>query len=182
MSIEAMKLALEALQLLTDTEQTFGALDYGDNAIDTLRTAIEQAEKQEPLFWYRPCQGGMYEGPVHNNSVGGKMLRDEKPDEWKPLFTTPPASPVQEPVAYRSRLASGSYTYCNTPQFFDKAEPLYATPPAALPAEPLTDEQIWKAIRPLCSSDEFCNALVKVSMNEYRAIEAAHGITKGSAA
>ena len=51
------------------------------------------APVQEPLFWYRPCRDGMYEGPVHNNSVGGKMLRDEKPDEWKPLYTTPPAAP-----------------------------------------------------------------------------------------
>jgi hypothetical protein len=38
---------------------------------------------------------------------------------------------VQEPVAYRSLLASGSYTYCTTPQFFDNAQPLYTTPPAA---------------------------------------------------
>ena len=45
------------------------------------------------------------------------------------------SAPVQEPVAYRSRLASGSYTYCNTPQFFDNAEPLYTTPPAAQPAQ-----------------------------------------------
>jgi hypothetical protein len=51
----------------------------------------QPAPVQVPLFWYRPCPGGMYEGPVHNNSVGGKMLRDEKPDDWKPLFTTPPA-------------------------------------------------------------------------------------------
>jgi hypothetical protein len=35
---------------------------------------------------------------------------------------------VQEPVAWRSQLASGNYTYCNTPQFFDNAEPLYTTP------------------------------------------------------
>jgi len=36
--LKAMKMALDALKLLTDTEQTFGALDYGDNAI----TAIEE--------------------------------------------------------------------------------------------------------------------------------------------
>jgi hypothetical protein len=41
------------------------------------------------------------------------------------------APTVQEPVAYRSRLASGNYTYCTTPQFFDNAQPLYTTPPAA---------------------------------------------------
>jgi len=64
------------------------------------RAAIEQAEGQEPLFWYRPVSNGeMYEGPVHNNSVGGNMLREEKPGEWKPLYTHPaPAQPVQEPT------------------------------------------------------------------------------------
>lgn len=54
----------------------------------------QPAPVQVPLFWYRPCPGGMYEGPVHNNSVGGKMLRDEKPDDWKPLFISPPAQPA----------------------------------------------------------------------------------------
>ncbi len=41
MSIEAMKQALEALEKLTDTEQTYGALDLGDRAITVLRTALE---------------------------------------------------------------------------------------------------------------------------------------------
>ena len=42
-----------------------------------------------------------------------------------------PAPAQQEPVAYRSRLESGSYTYCNTAQFFDNAEPLYTHPQAS---------------------------------------------------
>jgi hypothetical protein len=47
---------------------------------------------------------------------------------------------VQEPVAYRSLLASGSYTYCNTPQFFDNAQALYTTPPAQpAPVQERTD-------------------------------------------
>jgi hypothetical protein len=37
---------------------------------------------------------------------------------------------------------SGSYRYCNTPQFFDNAEPLYATPPAA--PVPLTDGEYFE--------------------------------------
>ena len=49
MSIEAMKQWLEALEKLTDTEQTYDALDLGDRAITSLRQAIEQAEKQEPV-------------------------------------------------------------------------------------------------------------------------------------
>jgi hypothetical protein len=57
------------------------------------------------------------------------------------MITAPPAAkpaPVQEPVAYRSLLASGSYTYCNTPQFFDNAQALYTTPPAQpAPVQPV---------------------------------------------
>ena len=46
--------------------------------------------EQEPVFWYRPvCDGEMYEGPHHNNSTLGKMLREEKPGEWKPLYAAP---------------------------------------------------------------------------------------------
>lgn len=50
-----------------------------------------QADKQgeaEPLFWYRPCRDGLYEGPVHHKSVGGTMLRAEKPGEWFPLYAS----------------------------------------------------------------------------------------------
>ena len=45
--IEAMKMALEALKLLTDTEQTFGALDYGDNAITALEEVLAEHAMQE---------------------------------------------------------------------------------------------------------------------------------------
>lgn len=57
------------------------------------RGMLDEAAKQEPVFWYRPVgSDGLYEGPVHNNSIGGKMMRDAKPSEWKPLFTkTQPA-------------------------------------------------------------------------------------------
>jgi hypothetical protein len=60
-----------------------------DHVMEALRAALAQPE-HEPVFWYRTCADGMYEGPVHNNSVGGKMLRDEKPNEWQPLYTAPP--------------------------------------------------------------------------------------------
>lgn len=59
-----------------------------------------QQQASEPLFWYRPIADGMYEGPVHNNSVGGKMLRDEKPGEWKPLHGAP--QPQQIPEGYKT--------------------------------------------------------------------------------
>lgn len=57
--------------------------------LEKARAAVPAAQP-EPLFWYRPvCNGEMYEGPVHHNSVGGKMLRDEKPNEWLPLYSAP---------------------------------------------------------------------------------------------
>lgn len=42
----------------------------------------------------------------------------------------------------------------------------------------MTRSQIWDAIRPLTSSDEYCAAIIDISMDEYRAIERAHGITQ----
>lgn len=43
-------------------------------------------EKSSPMFWVRLLHDGLYKGPVHNNSVLGKMQRDEKPDQWVPLY------------------------------------------------------------------------------------------------
>ena len=46
----------------------------------------------------------------------------------------------EQPVAYRSLQPSGSYTYCDTPQFFKNAEPVYTTPqPAIAQPEPATE-------------------------------------------
>ena len=45
--LKAMKRALEALKLLTDTEQTFGALDYGDNAITALEEVLADHAMRE---------------------------------------------------------------------------------------------------------------------------------------
>ena len=59
---------------------------------DQLRQAYAQGAASvlsaEPIFFYRPtCNGEMYEGPHHAKSIGGRMLREEKPNEWVPLFT-----------------------------------------------------------------------------------------------
>jgi regulator of replication initiation timing len=54
---------------------------------DELRAKLAALEKQEPMFWVRLVgSDGLYEGPVHHKSVGGKMMREEKPGEWKPLY------------------------------------------------------------------------------------------------
>lgn len=48
MSITAMKQALNALEQYAEYE---GTTPLADKAITALRTAIEQAEKQEPVAW-----------------------------------------------------------------------------------------------------------------------------------
>jgi len=85
------------------------------------------SEGQEPIFWYRPtCNGEMYEGPVHTSSVGGKMLRDEKPDEWLPLYgkTTVPAQSVPKDVFHKLELACIASCKCMTktpdPQYHEE--------------------------------------------------------------
>ena len=45
--IDAMKLALEALELLTRAWQTFDALDYGDNAITAIKEALADHAMRE---------------------------------------------------------------------------------------------------------------------------------------
>ena len=53
-------------------------------------------------------------------------------------------------------------------------------PPAAARV-PLTVAQMVDVVEPLCVDREVAEALVKTSMDEYRAIEQAHGITGGAA-
>ena len=99
---EALKLALDALESATpkytrqraDQKTLGGALDYWKleqhkrlKAITSLRQAIAEAEKQQPLFWYRPRSDGFYEGPIHNAQI--ETVRQES-GAWEPLYTHPP--------------------------------------------------------------------------------------------
>jgi hypothetical protein len=93
---EAMKLALEALEYRAHGPVS-GEKDLTDRAITTLRTAIEQAEKQEPV-------GEVVQIDPADDEDG--------PHAWVALYndvalgtkfyTTPPAAPVQEPVAWKN--------------------------------------------------------------------------------
>ena len=92
---------IEQLKTIRDGVGEFVEGD-GQKGLVMILEALTQLEamvgEQEPKFWYRPVgDDGLYEGPVHHNSVGGKMLRDEKPGEWVPLFVgaTPPAQQPQ---------------------------------------------------------------------------------------
>lgn len=77
--------------------------------------------EQEPLFWFRPvCNGEMYEGPIHNNSVGGKMLRDERPDDWKPLYAAP--APAAAAVPDRASIESIAHRTCTKYQHGERPQ------------------------------------------------------------
>ena len=57
MSIEAMKQALEALEQINQLsigENAIALPGEIDAAMDNLRAAIEQSEKQEPVAWMNP--------------------------------------------------------------------------------------------------------------------------------
>lgn len=103
---------------MKDQLQTIrSALKFGAAAtnaeIKQALTALAQLEamagEQSPKFWYRPVgNDGLYEGPVHHNSVGGKMLRDEKPGEWVPLFAG--AAPVAQQPQYTHADVTSAHT------------------------------------------------------------------------
>ena len=87
---EAMKLALEALELLTGAWQTFDALDYGDNAITALKERLAdpmrdvqrlgQEIEQEPYCYAYKENGEEFFAPKDGYY----------PADATPLYTRPP--------------------------------------------------------------------------------------------
>ena len=78
MTIETMKLALEALEFDGFTPEDTTHRYYTTKAITALRTAIEQAYKQEPVAWMDASETAL----SWENYLDG----------MKPLYTTPPAA------------------------------------------------------------------------------------------
>ena len=97
---EALKLALELLDKQWQCTQVWSleeAQDVADNIrealadhiVDANKMVEQPAQQQEPVFWYRPCSNGMYEGPLHNAQI--ERIRKES-GAWHPLYTSPPAT------------------------------------------------------------------------------------------
>jgi hypothetical protein len=82
-----MKQALEALEKFAKGESSGIPVTTLTN---TLRQAIEQAEKQEPVAWVEPEFWSYLE---RSNCGTAYRLPDGKRE---PLYTTPPAAPVQK--------------------------------------------------------------------------------------
>jgi hypothetical protein len=186
--LKAMKLALEALELLTGAWQTFDALDYGDNAITAIKEALAehamsevqrlgQEIEQAPVAHWSDC--AVHSEPAYPKgecdcsgivSVADYTALSDKyvalSDKYVALKEQ---HKEQEPVAWMSEHDVG----------FKKSEfgatptvPLYTTPPQR---KPLTDEQIVAKALHLSGLGTRPDVLQFA-----RAIEAAHGI-KGNA-
>lgn len=94
--LKAAKMLRAQHARIAELESQLDAIGAG--GVEPLRkpAAPQAVQAAVPLFWVRLLRDGLYEGPVHNNSVGGKMLRDEKPGEWHPLYLhTAPAHPAE---------------------------------------------------------------------------------------
>ncbi len=83
MSIEAMKQWLAALESIQWLEQDAQWARKIHKSVESLRQAIEQAEKQEPVHqWQQKHSPYWYDGYPDNDDGGG-------PYETRTLYTTP---------------------------------------------------------------------------------------------
>ncbi len=181
-NIETLKLALEALESCTPADTSTGHVvwpSYDEQAvaqaISSLRTAIAEAEKQEPVkdrldFW------ALFDE--------NQRLRAELK-----FNTTPPAA-QQEPDAYgyAKRLAEAIWQkhYKATAPQWKPLDDLIGvltqidnmTAGLTFYRQPLTEEQIDDIWNRYC--DEMGEASINDAYDIARAIEAAHGIQEKS--
>ena len=204
--IDAMKLALEALKWChggepCGTSEAITAIEesLAEHAMRETQRLGQEIE-QEPVAWVSEavCDGQYIDGRPR------KIWWECNKGVGTAFYTRPPQRTEQEPVAYatkedfhrelerrlkhiREEMKIKSVTMrCKD---YDIALPIIdtdfgrvlvgqvSTPPQR---KPLTHKEIWNAIRPLTQSDAVCMSLVQISMDEYRAIEAAHGIKENT--
>jgi len=150
MSTEAMKLALDCL------EDIFGKEKIDVGAINALRQAIAEAERQESDDMTIAYMSGLYDGK----------------NKYAP-------QPEQEPVAMRYDFDGYGWLYIdngsgsNWKEKIKNAEPLYTTPPQR---KPLTDKQIGAILEDPSIAEKHQGNWLVLPYAYARAIEAAHGI------
>ena len=100
-----------------------------------------QHNNDGPLFWYRPCSNGLYEGPLHDKTIEDVRKRS---GAWVPLYPHPPAaapapaSSQDEPFGY-FRAEPFGWTECAETD--EGAIALYERP--AAPAVPQGEPVAW---------------------------------------
>jgi len=93
--LKAMKQAFEALKLLTDTEQSFGALDYGDNAI----TAIEEVLAEHAMSEVQRIGQEIEQEQLISDQINYGMSVTQGGKRIDPMSIY--KEPEQEPVAIK---------------------------------------------------------------------------------
>jgi hypothetical protein len=163
MTIEAMKQALEALLEINELSKGENAICLPaeiDGAMDALRTAIEQAEKQEPrCAVIVEVFGKDWRLDYMSLPVGKHKLYTQ---EY--VYTTPPAAQPCQTCEALARTVMMDQTAHDT------------TPPAAQ-RQPLTDKQIGKILDDPNIAEAHQGNWLVLPYAFARAIEAAHGIT-----
>jgi rubrerythrin len=98
MTIEVMKQALEVLEWHQEHALSFREMEMNESAINALSTAIEEAEKQEPVAWLYDFLNPDNRDEVIRNWTTQDYddIEREKGFNVRPLYTTPPAAPVQD--------------------------------------------------------------------------------------
>jgi hypothetical protein len=200
--IDAMKLALEALKkchyymidaglpnqsLLNEAFTAYKALEaLKEHAMQEVQRLGQEIE-QEPIGFV-PRSVIDWLSSKHRSSSANITTTiwasPDKTSENAAIYISQP-QPEQEPYSVQQAYAMaqvcldlheslgckwGDNPYLTINQ-------LKASPPQR---KPLTHKEIWNAIRPLTQSDAVCMSLVQISMDEYRAIEAAHGIKENT--
>ena len=74
----------------SDKDEAFGNDRFSE---PVYLAAGAQPVQQEPLFWYRPCSDGGYEGPISNGSIEDVRKRS---GAWIPLVAAPVQAGAQE--------------------------------------------------------------------------------------
>ena len=110
---------------------------------------------------YTPAQTD-WEAVAADQAMTIALLRAEQPSQH------------QEPVGTVQCINGVTIGYLDVMQ--PVGTKLYTAPQPPQPSKPLTPDQMFEAIRPLYYNDKAARIAVSHSKDEYRAIEAAHGI------
>lgn len=163
MSREAMKLALEALELCNGAETAEGVVVYTDKEI----TALREALAEQPARPYRQLQdnGSKY--------FGDSWDKAEQPAQQEPVnegWKLVPVEPTEDMWKAVNKLddemAAGSYDGkgCSIEQAWNCLLDAAPTPPAQRTWVDLTDDEIKKEFHPLHATGlQFARAVLAKS-------------------
>ena len=174
-SQERIKRVWQQMLMAAAREQV--SQQFGNESHFTTRQERAKPVQREPLFWYRPCSDGGYEGPISNGSIEDVRKRS---GAWIPLVAAPVQAGAQAQAQERKPKCVARIEVFGKDWRLDYLSlpvgkhDLYAQEYThdAQERKPLTDEQIY-SITGVADRDEMMHRMAR---NIARAIEQAHGI------